>query len=208
MPCFHGPMNGEHHDHFCIARDVVLNDANLFSLHCDIEFRLLDKASLRAVFKLGEMQRRSGLGAIPDRYFDIGWLPKVLRQSHLQVEGSEAEQSNHTILVKREGDASFWDSLMEIMSMALSVDVLRMSSDIRLGDSFIRAPIDLLRTHVVILDDFPEGPLYDLWSFFAGSAPTRLKDILDDRNRAEARLSVHTTIMPLPGSSNPLSQTH
>lgn len=203
MSCFHGTVNGRDHDEFCVARDVVLNEANRFSLKCDNT--LFDEWSRRAASNLDEMQRQSGPGAVFDRYFDIGWKPKALLQSPLQVEEYQGEESNYTILVKRDGTASFWDSLMEILSMTLSVDVLRMSSDIRLGDSFIRVPKDLSRTHVVILDDLPLGPLSELWSIFAGSAPIRFKDILDDKPRADALLSAHTAIVPLPGRSNPLS---
>lgn len=95
---------------------------------------------------------------------------------------------------------------MEIISMMLNVDVLRMSSDIRLGDSFIRAPADLRRTQVIILDDLPDGPLNGLWFFFARSLPIRFGGIPEDKTRADALLSAHTAIVPLPGHSNPLSQ--
>ncbi|KAL1865668.1 hypothetical protein Daus18300_007044 [Diaporthe australafricana] len=124
----------------------------------------------------------------------------------MKVGEHQAKQSNYTILIKREGTASFWDSLMEVLSMTLSVDMLRMSSDSRSGDPFITVPADMPRTQVIILDEFPEGPVYNLWSLFAGSAPVRIGDILDDEVRAEALLSAHTAIIPLPGGSNPLAQ--
>lgn len=75
----------------------------------------------------------SGPGAVLDSYFNIGWKPKDLLQS-LLVEEQQVKQSNYTILTKRQSTVSFCDNLMEIMSMTLSVDILRMSSDIRLGD--------------------------------------------------------------------------
>lgn len=90
--------------------------------------------------------------------------------------------------------------------MMLSVDMLRMSSDTRQGDSFITVPADLPRTQFIFLDELPEGLLYDLRSFFAGLTPTRFKDIFEDKTRAEVLLSAHTATVPLPGSSNPLSQ--
>lgn len=204
MHCFHGTINGQDSDLFCIARGVVLDEkAKRFSLGCDTG---TSKESPRGVFNSDEMQRQSGPGAVFDSYFDNLWKPEDLLSPPLQVENSQAEQSNYTILIKREGTASFWDSLMEIMSMTLSMDILRMSSDIRLGDPSIKIPADLPRTQVIILDDLPEGQLCGLWAFFAGSAPIRFKDVLDDKTKADALLSAHTAIVPLPGSSNPLSQ--
>lgn len=203
--CFHGTINGQERDAFCIAQNVVLDEETKhFSLECDK--RLPDKQSPEGVFDFGEMQRQSGPGAVFERYFDIGWKTESLFQSPLQVEERQEGQSTYTVLINREGTASFWDSLMEIMSMTLSMDILRMSSDIRLGDSFVKVPADLPRAKVIILDDLPEGPLYDMWAFFSASAPIRFKDILDDRTRAEALLSAHTAIVPLPGRSNPLSR--
>lgn len=207
--CFHGTINVQDRDVFCIAQNVVLDEETKhFSLECDK--KLPEKQSPKGVFDFGEMQRQSGPGAVFERYFDIGRKPESLSQSPLQVEEHQEEQSTYTVLIKREGTregtAGFWDSLMEIMSMTLSMDILRMSSDTRLGDSFIKAPGDLPRTKVIMLDDLPEGPLYDMWAFFSASEPIRFKDILDDRTRAEALLSAHTAIVPLPGRSNPLSQ--
>lgn len=205
MHCFHGTIEEQDRDPFCIAQNVMLDEeTEQFSLECDT--RLPEKQSPKGVFDIDEMQRQSGPGAVFERYFDIGWKPQSLLQSRLQFEEHQQEQSTYTVLIKREGTASFWDSLMEIMSMTLSMDILRMSSDTRLGDSFIKVPADLPRTKVIILDDLPDGPLYDIWAFFSASAPIRFRDILDDRTRAEALFSGHTAIVPLPGSSNPLSQ--
>lgn len=124
----------------------------------------------------------------------------------MRVGQHQAKKSNYTILIKREGTASFWDSLMEVLSMTLSFDMLRMSSDCRSGDPFITVPADMPRTQVIILDEYLEGPVYNLWSFFAGSAPIRFKDILDGEVRAEALFTAHTAIVPLSGGSNPLAQ--
>ncbi|KAI7786846.1 DUF563 domain-containing protein [Diaporthe eres] len=97
-------------------------------------------------------------------------------------------------------------SLFNSDEMQRKSGILRMSSDIRQGDSFVTITADLPRTQFIFLDELPEGPLYDLRSFFAGLTPTRFKDIFEDKTRAEALSSAHTAIMPLPGSSNPLSQ--
>ncbi|KAG6359137.1 hypothetical protein INS49_012657 [Diaporthe citri] len=162
--------------------------------------------SSRGVVDFDEVQRQSAPGAVFDSRSNIGWKPKDLLHP-LLVEEQQAKQSNHTILIKREGTGSFCDSFMEIMSMTLSIDILRMSSDIRLGDSFINhstsRPAEDTSNHSRRL---ARSPLYDLLSFFAGSTSIRFKDILDGKIRAEALISAHTSIVPLPGSSNPLSQ--
>lgn len=78
---------------------------------------------------------------------------------------------------------------MEMMAIALSVDILRLCGQIGLGDSFFKVTADPPRTQVVVLDDLPEHPLYDLWSFFASSATIRFRDILEDKTITGAPLS-------------------
>lgn len=205
ISCFHGTVNGYDRDFFCIAQGVMLDEeSRQFSLGCDS--RLIEKQSPGGVLSYDETLRKSGPGAVLDKHFNMGLKAKGLPQSPLQVGEDREKQSSYTILVRREGTASFWDSLMEIMSMTLSMDILRMSSDLHFADSFITVPADLPRTQVIILDDLPEGPLYGLWSLFAGSPPVRFKDVLGGKAKAEALLSAHTAIVPLPGSSNPLSR--
>ncbi|KAK7730948.1 hypothetical protein SLS63_005618 [Diaporthe eres] len=60
--------------------------------------------------------------------------------------------------------------------------------------------LSLLRTQFIFLDELPEGPLYDLRSFFAGLTPAR-SNIFEDKLEQKPSSTV-----PLPGSSNPLSQ--
>ncbi|KAJ0107366.1 DUF563 domain-containing protein [Diaporthe amygdali] len=206
ITCFHGTTTGQGRDSFCIARDVVLDEeTGRFRLDCDIGSAGQMKPSGGIAF-FDERQGQLETSDVFDKYFQIGRKTKGMLPSPLSIDDSQAEQSNYTILVKREDTANFWGSLMEILSMMLSVDILRMSSDSRLGDSIIAIPADLPRTQVIILDDFPEGPVYDLWSFFAGSAPIRFEDILEGQARADALLSAHTAIVALPGGSNPLAQ--
>lgn len=202
---FHGTMNGLDRGTFYIAQGVVIDEVTrLFAFECG--GWLTEKEPETDVCDLVQTKRQSGLGSVFDKYFHIRFKHKDIPEAPLEVEEHEAKPSNYTILIKREPTASFWDSLMEIMSMTLSVDVLRMSNDTRSGDSFIRIPAELPRTQAIVLDDLPDGPLYDLWSLFAGSAPIRLGGILEDKTRAHALLSAHTAIIPLPGNSNPLSQ--
>lgn len=89
---------------FCIARGVLPDKDRKFSLGCVTS--LPSKKSLRGVFSSDEMHRWSGPDAVFDSYFNIGWEPKEVLLS-LLIEEHQAEQSNYTILIKREGTASF-----------------------------------------------------------------------------------------------------
>ncbi|KAK1633626.1 hypothetical protein BDP81DRAFT_434162 [Colletotrichum phormii] len=97
---------------------------------------------------------------------------------------------------------------MEIWSMVMSLDVLRLSHD---GDNldkpFFTIPGDVPRTQVVFLDNQEEGPLYSLWGMFAGRESLRLTKILEDPAQSQAFSETpQNVIIPLAGGSNPLWQ--
>jgi len=111
-----------------------------------------------------------------------------------------------TVLLKREGNRNFWHSMMEIFSMSLAFDTLRISRDPgNDGQPFFRFPDDIENTQIVILDDQPNQPWFDLWRMFSGREPVRLKDILADPHQAEQFADLRRNIiLPLAGGSNPL----
>lgn len=195
LSCFHGAgTTGMDHDMMCVAKNVVLHgETGQFALDCDTTRTskyLPDVDGLLKQFSL-EVEEKSITGPL----------------SPLQDGKNPTEQTNYTILVRRQEYTSFWDSLMEVFSMMLSVDVLRMRRLSRSdSDGSYNAPGDMPRTQVIILDDLPKGPVYDLWSFFAGSAPIRLSDAVDNLTEYETLSSPHTAIIPLPGHSSPLSR--
>jgi protein O-GlcNAc transferase len=111
-----------------------------------------------------------------------------------------AEPSRHTILVKREGSHNPWHSLLEIMSMTMSIDVLRMDTRNADTEHAVFGLKDINNTQVVFLDDNEQGPYSGLWSLFAKRPPMRLENMHADDMQSE------NIIVPLAGASNPLWQ--
>jgi len=100
---------------------------------------------------------------------------------------------------------------MEIWSSWLTIDVLRMAghpSHYSDGTPLFRAPDDVADTQVVVLDDYPDGPYFDLWTLFAGRRPVRLRELITNKPAAAKTVngSGSTIIVPLAGGSNPLWQ--
>ncbi|KZZ87558.1 glycosyltransferase family 61 protein [Moelleriella libera RCEF 2490] len=109
-----------------------------------------------------------------------------------------AEQSQiTTIRLKREGEDNPRHSLMEIMSLSWSLDVLQISVDER-GEPFI-TPKSGATTQVVIADEHEDGPYIDLWKLFAKMPIRRLKEL----NASEPMSDL---IIPFAGGSNTLWQ--
>ncbi|KAG8159638.1 hypothetical protein KVR01_010275 [Diaporthe batatas] len=77
------------------------------------------------------------------------------------------------------------------------------------GPPFLTIPSKDHNVQVVILDDLPDGPLYELWSLLTGIAPVRLSAIRaspEEHQSITDGLHPHNIIVPLPGGSNPLWQ--
>jgi protein O-GlcNAc transferase len=88
---------------------------------------------------------------------------------------------------------------MEIMSMTMSLDILREATNPQTGLPFFTNK-DVDNTQVLILDDHPDGPYFDLWSMYARRPPVRFSAI-PPTDSARTNL-----IVPLAGSSNPFWQ--
>ena len=97
---------------------------------------------------------------------------------------------------------------MEIWSASMTFDALRLAPDPKnLDQPLFRHPIDSQDTQVVILDDHPDGPYFDLWKMFAQREPVRLKDLLAVQQFCGRDLEAEMApdiIVPLAGGSNPL----
>ena len=91
---------------------------------------------------------------------------------------------------------------MQISSLYMSLDVLRMTRD-----PSTRRPLlsdaDIQNSQIVILDDFEDGPFIDLWRLFAPRPILRWSNLTQDD---EARLSGSQVVLPLAGHSNPMWQ--
>ncbi|PHH86116.1 hypothetical protein CDD83_10693 [Cordyceps sp. RAO-2017] len=103
-----------------------------------------------------------------------------------------------TILVKREGNANLWHSLMEIMSLSWSLDLLHIALDPDSGQPFL-TPRAGHRAQVVLLDEHDDGNYIALWQLFARMPVRRLRDL--DASEPPSDL-----VVPLAGGSNPLWQ--
>ncbi|KAK7458186.1 DUF563 domain-containing protein [Colletotrichum acutatum] len=209
LTCFHShTQSNDNRDSFCIGQGAVLDrEGGTFNLDC-------------AVRKPTGNETSNGIipfSNIRNYWYDTG--PGFLFQNFVTVKAGASSSSAtqapsspdnrpFTILVKREGHSNIWHSLMEIWSMVMSLDVLRLSHDGGgLNKPFFTIPGDVPRTQVVFLDNQEEGPLYPLWSMFAGREPLRLSKVLEDPAQAQALAETpQNVIIPLAGGSNPLWQ--
>lgn len=167
-------------------------------------------------FKLGcELRNLTGLevasGApnleqLPGYWYGTG--PQILLKKFVKLDAVKATRSNNvdaprkfTILIQREGTISnLWHSMMEISALFMSLDVLRMARDPATGKAIFEDQ-NIESTQVLILDDYPEGPFYDLWTMFARNPIIRSNNI-----STFTSLDTENIILPLPGGSHPLWQ--
>lgn len=154
-------------------------------------------------------QKVPTLAQLPPYWYQTG--PRVLldRYVRIQAPASEIPSSppgrprSFSILVRREQVANMWHSMMEMMSVGMSLDVLRTTRDPASEAPFFTAQ-DLDRTQVVILDESPHGPFHDLWSSF-GHKPI-IHFAATSAQAAAAAFAGDHIILPLPGGSSPFWQ--
>jgi protein O-GlcNAc transferase len=145
------------------------------------------------------------LKRFPKYWYDTG--PRTIFDSFVNLTVEDLQLSSHnesekfTILLKREGARNPWHSIMEIMALGMTLDILQFSPDsTRRGDrrAFL-TPNDAPNTQVIILDDEVDGPYFDLWRLFAKKPTVRLSEL-------PAGAEIGNIIIPLPGASNPVWQ--
>jgi len=113
---------------------------------------------------------------------------------------TSTQAEGFSVLVRREDNSqNLWHTMMEIMSMTMSLDILRETMNLQTGRPFFTDK-HVESTQVLILDELPDGPYYDLWSLFAGRPPVRFSEM---PSGSSTRTSL---IFPLAGSSNPFWQ--
>lgn len=192
LTCFHSKTAPGRVDSFCFARGALFNQVdNKFTLGCSL-------------------QDLDGLGVPKYKEFTNYWYDtgpgRVLEEA---IRISETNSSlnvpdtvpNYTLLVKREGSNNLWHSLMEIFSMTLTLDVLRVAQHPnKLTPLFTAADIE--NTQVLVLDDIADGPYVDLWSLFAPKPLLRM----NSPTLPPLNTSFENLIIPLGGGGNPLWQ--
>ncbi|KAK2745274.1 hypothetical protein FQN57_003969 [Myotisia sp. PD_48] len=190
LTCFHSQTARDGRiDSFCFGGPAMLD----FSLK---KFRL--DCSLR---KMSANESAPRLHQLPSYWYGTG--PSAVFSQSIKVNNlgfsPPKDTKNYTILVKREGEGNPWHSLLEIFSMSLTIDALKIDS----GDGRYKPFLtneDAKNTQVVILDRRKNGPYFHLWSLFAERPTIRLANISHDALLSE------NVIVPLAGGSNPLWQ--
>ncbi|OBT62436.1 hypothetical protein VE03_08619 [Pseudogymnoascus sp. 23342-1-I1] len=177
-------------DTMCFGRSAHFNaTAQKFSVGCDSR-----------VLRDSEAKRVPQLDQFTGYWYGTG--PRAVLNERVVLDPSVTvgePTRNFTILVKREGSHNPWHSLMEIWSMTMTLDVLRMAKEHGTNAPFYSLS-DVDNTQVMILDNYDEGPYFDLWSLFAKRPTVRA------RNITTALTTSENIIIPLPGASNPVWQ--
>lgn len=202
LTCFHShTQQNQDLDTLCLGKAAVLQPSGTFDLGCKIRAPDESETSrgLIPFEKIRSYWYDTGPGYVFANY--VGF-------SDSSAPAVTAEDRRFALLIKREGARNLWHSLMEIWSMTLTVDTLRLAPDAQGGEeAMFRYPEDVANTQVIILDDHEDGPFFDLWSLFSGRKPLRLKDILADQDQTHYfQTHPHNLIVPLAGGSNPLWQ--
>lgn len=199
LTCFHSKTSQDGRiDPFCVGHGVALDQASsTFRVSCQL-------AEPQGIYSDGPT---IALQDFPGYWYDTG--PRTIMNKFVDLTTKVHEgvgqvsliDQSFTILLKREGAGNLWHCLMEMMSLSWTLDVLQMSPDPsrqETGRPFL-SPGDASNTQVVILDDAPDGPYFELWHLFAQKPTVRLAEL-------PAGTDVGHIIIPLPGGSNPVWQ--
>ncbi|KAL2831113.1 hypothetical protein BDW59DRAFT_7002 [Aspergillus cavernicola] len=195
LTCFHSKTASDRVDTFCLGRNVRFGgNSRKFSLQCELGKPSAPELPF-SVPKFNQFQTY---------WYETG--PKVIFKQWVGLSDDSmgsvpSEPLTYLILVKREMAHNLWHSLMEIFSMTMSVDVLRITP--RPNNNSENRPFvadsDLAHTQVVLLDDIEDGPFLELWSLLGNKPPIRIKDLPEDT-------VLQNIVVPLAGGSNPLWQ--
>jgi protein O-GlcNAc transferase len=190
LQCFQTNTADSRTDTFCVGHSSVYNkDERKFELDC--------KPSVPPI--------NPPISEFGGYWYDTG--PKYLFGNFINTNPDRQPTQDIThskrpfsVLLKREGESNIWHCLMEIMSLAWTFDVMRMTRDpITKEPLFTEA--DIQNTQIVILDERQDGPYWDLWHLFAQQPIIRLADL----NSTDLN-NPGNIIVPLAGGSNPLWQ--
>ncbi len=219
LTCFHSHLSlGPEIDSLCLASGVVYNFAEAkFSLNCPARNLSSNETSNGDVpfESIRSYWYETGPKYILDRFVDLEASEETIRFAGessrpggaWKTPGKEdAAGPSFTLLIKREGETNPWHSLMEIMSMSWTFDVLQMARDPRSGLPLFNAARDIENTQVIILDDRVDGPYFDLWRLFSGRTPKRLAELSPGSGDSWLSAPLDNVIIPLAGASNPLWQ--
>lgn len=194
LTCFSHKASDKAPDSFCIGSPALFDFAHRGSIHIDCKIRDVDPDErLRGIPEFRDF---------PTYWYETG--PKAIFDKHFNVDRMEdppPESKDVGFLIQREeNNQNLWHTLMEIMSLTLSLDVLRQTTNPYTGKPFF-SDEDIERSQAVFTDRLPHGPYWDLWTLFAGKPSIRMTEISSRFN-----IGLMQVVVPLPGGSNPFWQ--
>jgi protein O-GlcNAc transferase len=151
--------------------------------------------------------------------------PKYLLKQWLDLKGAEesgapfpshSDEAVHAsagrsfvLLLKREVDGNIFHNINEVMAIMITLDVLRMTIDpTSTNGAALFSPGDIENTQIIILDEHPDGPLFDLFRMFSTNKPLRVDEWIasahTDVNAEAGAVPFDNVILPLAGAANNL----
>ncbi|KAI3390435.1 hypothetical protein diail_9657 [Diaporthe ilicicola] len=202
-------------DSFCIAQQAVSFDTRRQKLVLDCLVQKTTSEEVESgVVRLAELnsyQYLTGPKYLLKQWLylrvaeEVGWLSL----GPFSNDDKNSSGRDFVLLVKREVDGNIFHNMNEIMAIMITLDVLRMTPDpTSTSGAAMFSPEDITNTQIVILDEHPDGPLFDLFGMFSSKKPLRLKEwiaIADvDANTESSAIHVENVILPLAGAANNL----
>lgn len=210
LTCFHTVNHGSFAagsiDSFCLAEGGAAFDVarRKFVLDC----------SLR---DLSEQEKAAGAipyGEINSYQYRTG--PKFLLNEWTNIQGYRAQEASlapqttdkdFVILLKREVDGNLWHCLNELMAIMTTLDILRITPGPADGTAVFKAE-DVAKTEIVILDEHPDGPYFDLFQMFSSKKPLRVDEWVAAHSSGSATttgaIPLDKIIIPYAGETNNL----
>lgn len=220
MACFHSVSSGSFTagsiDSFCVARHGIVFDTRKqkFVLDCRVRGLLSQEVSVGAI-PLGDMNSYQYLTG--PKYLLNEWLDLEIVDGPHEIlpkgaggpygrDKLRGHNEKFVVLMKREVDGNIWHCLNEIMAIMITIDVLRMTPDKLSGEKPMLLPEDV---EIVLLDEHPDGPFFDLFRMLSDKPPMRMAEwVSAQSNRAKGGgmelIAVDNIILPLPGFATPL----
>ena len=216
LTCFTHSVRAGRDDTFCIGSPVDAHAAEPtspagsssglgFTLDCSIPtVRQSTHSAALSLDKFPIYWFDTGPRTILEDHFHYGPLARNKKTS--PAFRHNAATNRTLILIKREGAVhDLWHTLLDVMSLRLSLDVLAGSRDPRTGRPFL-ADADLPRAQIVLMDRFDVGPYADLWTAALTTTEGEHNHlpIVRHEELLPHEIAGSRVLLPLPSGSNPL----
>jgi protein O-GlcNAc transferase len=202
--CFHSSTaETDRTDSFCVLNSTTLdNEWKTFHTQCRPRKLTNDEVThgVPTLEKLSSYWYGTGAGTMMEKWvrFDVpSGTGAIVPEPTTPYENEKPP--DFLMLITREGDGgNIWHTFMEIMSMTMTLDVLKLPSK---GEKPILSGAEARNGQVVILDEHLEGPFFHLWKLATPNYRIlRRSDLKADR-------FINTKlILPLAGGGNPFWQ--